>query len=108
MQKSGVRSDFDMAYERGRISVSAEEGAPAAHAFTRVGKGARHRREGRGGDEGAVYSGDRWGVGQGWVTAGDVEAVGSHDGVSLLIAQAVSLVMLGKVQVRSNIDQYSQ
>ncbi|XP_023649945.1 patatin-like phospholipase domain-containing protein 6 isoform X1 [Paramormyrops kingsleyae] len=45
MQKSGVRSDFDMAYERGRISVSAEEGAPAAHAFTRlVGQEQRERK----------------------------------------------------------------
>lgn len=35
MQKS-LRSDFDMAYERGRISVSAEEGAPTLSVFTRV------------------------------------------------------------------------
>lgn len=35
MQKS-LRSDFDMAYERGRISVSAEDGAPTPPAFTRV------------------------------------------------------------------------
>ncbi|XP_034155840.1 patatin-like phospholipase domain-containing protein 6 isoform X4 [Pangasianodon hypophthalmus] len=34
MQKS-LRSDFDMAYERGRISVSAEDGTPAAPPFTR-------------------------------------------------------------------------
>ncbi|XP_060754861.1 patatin-like phospholipase domain-containing protein 6 isoform X2 [Neoarius graeffei] len=34
MQKS-LRSDFDMAYERGRISVSAEDGTPAAPTFTR-------------------------------------------------------------------------
>ncbi|KAK7165924.1 hypothetical protein R3I93_005872 [Phoxinus phoxinus] len=34
MQKS-LRSDFDMAYERGRISVSAEDGAPTPPAFTR-------------------------------------------------------------------------
>uniref|UniRef100_A0A8C2I4Q7 lysophospholipase n=1 Tax=Cyprinus carpio TaxID=7962 RepID=A0A8C2I4Q7_CYPCA len=32
----GLRSDFDMAYERGRISVSAEDGAPTPPAFTRV------------------------------------------------------------------------
>uniref|UniRef100_A0A673HV47 lysophospholipase n=1 Tax=Sinocyclocheilus rhinocerous TaxID=307959 RepID=A0A673HV47_9TELE len=31
-----LRSDFDMAYERGRISVSAEDGAPTPPAFTRV------------------------------------------------------------------------
>ncbi|KAI2668247.1 Patatin-like phospholipase domain-containing protein 6 [Labeo rohita] len=30
-----LRSDFDMAYERGRISVSAEDGAPIPPAFTR-------------------------------------------------------------------------
>uniref|UniRef100_A0A671NR01 lysophospholipase n=1 Tax=Sinocyclocheilus anshuiensis TaxID=1608454 RepID=A0A671NR01_9TELE len=35
IQKS-LRSDFDMAYERGRISVSAEDGAPTPPAFTRV------------------------------------------------------------------------
>ncbi|XP_076838553.1 patatin-like phospholipase domain-containing protein 6 isoform X5 [Brachyhypopomus gauderio] len=34
MQKS-LRSDFDMAYERGRISVSAEDGAPTPPTFTR-------------------------------------------------------------------------
>ncbi|XP_053471064.1 patatin-like phospholipase domain-containing protein 6 isoform X3 [Ictalurus furcatus] len=34
MQK-GLRSDFDMAYERGRISVSAEDGTPTAPTFTR-------------------------------------------------------------------------
>ncbi|KAF5909228.1 neuropathy target esterase-like isoform X3, partial [Clarias magur] len=34
MQKS-LRSDFDMAYERGRISVSAEDGTPVAPTFTR-------------------------------------------------------------------------
>ncbi|KAG9334130.1 hypothetical protein JZ751_009100 [Albula glossodonta] len=34
IQKS-LRSDFDMAYERGRISVSAEEGAPTPPTFTR-------------------------------------------------------------------------
>ncbi|XP_062865354.1 patatin-like phospholipase domain-containing protein 6 isoform X2 [Trichomycterus rosablanca] len=34
MQKS-LRSDFDMAYERGRISVSAEDGAPVPPTFTR-------------------------------------------------------------------------
>uniref|UniRef100_A0A8C9S0V8 lysophospholipase n=1 Tax=Scleropages formosus TaxID=113540 RepID=A0A8C9S0V8_SCLFO len=34
IQKS-LRSDFDMAYERGRISVSAEDGAPIPSAFTR-------------------------------------------------------------------------
>ncbi|XP_060715965.1 patatin-like phospholipase domain-containing protein 6 isoform X3 [Tachysurus vachellii] len=34
MQKS-LRSDFDMAYERGRISVSAEDGTPAAPTFSR-------------------------------------------------------------------------
>ncbi|TSK17926.1 Neuropathy target esterase [Bagarius yarrelli] len=34
MQKS-LRSDFDMAYERGRISVSAEDGTPGAPLFTR-------------------------------------------------------------------------
>ncbi|XP_057187457.1 patatin-like phospholipase domain-containing protein 6 isoform X1 [Triplophysa rosa] len=34
MQKS-LRSDFDMAYERGRISVSAEDGAPTLSVFTR-------------------------------------------------------------------------
>ncbi|KAM9454312.1 patatin-like phospholipase domain-containing protein 6 isoform 2-T2 [Clarias gariepinus] len=34
MQKS-LRSDFDMAYERGRISVSAEDGTPVAPMFTR-------------------------------------------------------------------------
>uniref|UniRef100_A0AAR2LU82 lysophospholipase n=1 Tax=Pygocentrus nattereri TaxID=42514 RepID=A0AAR2LU82_PYGNA len=35
MQKS-LRSDFDMAYERGRISVSAEDGTPTPPTFTRV------------------------------------------------------------------------
>ncbi|XP_035390855.1 patatin-like phospholipase domain-containing protein 6 isoform X3 [Electrophorus electricus] len=34
MQKS-LRSDFDMAYERGRISVSAEDGIPMPPTFTR-------------------------------------------------------------------------
>ncbi|KAJ8283469.1 hypothetical protein COCON_G00023190 [Conger conger] len=34
IQKS-LRSDFDMAYERGRISVSAEEGTPIPPTFTR-------------------------------------------------------------------------
>uniref|UniRef100_A0A8C1TTL6 lysophospholipase n=1 Tax=Cyprinus carpio TaxID=7962 RepID=A0A8C1TTL6_CYPCA len=34
--QKGLRSDFDMAYERGRISVSAEDGAPTPPAFTRV------------------------------------------------------------------------
>ncbi|KAJ8390679.1 hypothetical protein AAFF_G00100590 [Aldrovandia affinis] len=34
IQKS-LRSDFDMAYERGRISVSAEEGTPTPPVFTR-------------------------------------------------------------------------
>ncbi|KAL7845658.1 hypothetical protein AOLI_G00238500 [Acnodon oligacanthus] len=34
MQKS-LRSDFDMAYERGRISVSAEDGTPTPPTFTR-------------------------------------------------------------------------
>ncbi|KAG7315871.1 hypothetical protein KOW79_020737 [Hemibagrus wyckioides] len=34
MQK-GLRSDFDMAYERGRISVSAEDGTQAAPVFSR-------------------------------------------------------------------------
>ncbi|XP_051558378.1 patatin-like phospholipase domain-containing protein 6 isoform X2 [Myxocyprinus asiaticus] len=34
MQKS-LRSDFDMAYERGRISVSAEDGTPTLPTFTR-------------------------------------------------------------------------
>uniref|UniRef100_W5LGQ6 lysophospholipase n=1 Tax=Astyanax mexicanus TaxID=7994 RepID=W5LGQ6_ASTMX len=34
MQK-GLRSDFDMAYERGRISVSAEDGTPTPPIFTR-------------------------------------------------------------------------
>ncbi|TRY92648.1 hypothetical protein DNTS_007699 [Danionella cerebrum] len=34
MQKS-LRSDFDMAYERGRISVSAEDGAPIPPALTK-------------------------------------------------------------------------
>uniref|UniRef100_A0A8C1JGN4 lysophospholipase n=1 Tax=Cyprinus carpio TaxID=7962 RepID=A0A8C1JGN4_CYPCA len=33
--QKGLRSDFDMAYERGRISVSAEDGAPTPPAFTR-------------------------------------------------------------------------
>ncbi|XP_052460486.1 patatin-like phospholipase domain-containing protein 6 isoform X2 [Carassius gibelio] len=33
--QKGLRSDFDMAYERGRISVSAEDGAPPPPAFTR-------------------------------------------------------------------------
>uniref|UniRef100_A0A3B4D2Q1 lysophospholipase n=1 Tax=Pygocentrus nattereri TaxID=42514 RepID=A0A3B4D2Q1_PYGNA len=35
MQKS-LRSDFDMAYERGRISVSAEDGTPTPPTFTRL------------------------------------------------------------------------
>ncbi|KAJ8363100.1 hypothetical protein SKAU_G00119310 [Synaphobranchus kaupii] len=44
MQK-GLRSDFDMAYERGRISVSAEEGAPTPPAFTRsVSQDQRERK----------------------------------------------------------------
>uniref|UniRef100_A0A8C9S0U7 lysophospholipase n=1 Tax=Scleropages formosus TaxID=113540 RepID=A0A8C9S0U7_SCLFO len=37
---ASLRSDFDMAYERGRISVSAEDGAPIPSAFTRVSGGA--------------------------------------------------------------------
>ncbi|KAI1886603.1 hypothetical protein AGOR_G00197510 [Albula goreensis] len=44
IQKS-LRSDFDMAYERGRISVSAEEGAPTPPTFTRsVSQDQRERK----------------------------------------------------------------
>ncbi|XP_064179598.1 patatin-like phospholipase domain-containing protein 6 isoform X6 [Anguilla rostrata] len=44
IQKS-LRSDFDMAYERGRISVSAEDGAPTPPTFTRsVSQDPRERK----------------------------------------------------------------
>ncbi|KAJ8246252.1 hypothetical protein GJAV_G00265500 [Gymnothorax javanicus] len=44
IQKS-LRSDFDMAYERGRISVSAEDGAPIPPTFTRSGSQDQRERK---------------------------------------------------------------